>query len=77
MLKDVEIAAGGGWAMTDCIKVAVQLEKVMVEMGLVGGIKVILAAEVCEGSSQSELYRLALDKDGQGVVAGCLGWSLR
>ena len=66
MLKDVEFAAGGGWAMTDCIKVAVQLEKVMVVLGLVGGIKVVLAAEVCEGSSLSELYRLALDEDGQG-----------
>ena len=53
MLKDVEFAAGGDWAMTDCIKVAVQLEKVMVVLGLVGGIKVVLAAEVCEGSSLS------------------------
>ena len=52
--------------MTDCIKVVVQLEKVMVVLGLVGGIEVVLAAEVCEGSLLSELYRLALDEDGQG-----------
>ena len=59
--------------MTDCIKVVVQLEKVMVVLGLVGGIKVVLAAEVCEGSSLSELYRLALDEDSQ----GCGGRLLR
>ena len=32
-----------------------------------------MAAEVCEGSSLSELYRLALDEDGQ----GCGGRLLR
>ena len=64
MLKDVEFAAGGGWAMTDCIKVAVQLEKVMVVLGLVSGIKVVLAAKVCEGACLPELNRLALDGDG-------------
>ena len=40
---------------------------------MVGGIKVILAAEVCEGSLLAELYRLALDEDGQ----GCSGRLLR
>ena len=30
MLKDVEFAAGGGWAVTDCVDVTVQLEKMMV-----------------------------------------------
>ena len=30
VLEDVEFAAGGGWAMKDCVKVEVQLEKVMV-----------------------------------------------
>ena len=33
---------------------------------MVGGVKVILAAEVGEGSLLAELYRLALDEDGQG-----------
>ena len=33
---------------------------------MVGGVKVILAAKVCEGSLLAELYRLALDEDGQG-----------
>ena len=41
-------------------------------LGLVGGIKIVLAAEVCEGSSLSELYRLALDGDGQGCGARLL-----
>ena len=73
MLEDIEFAAGGDWALTDCIMVAVQLEKVMVVLGLVGGIKVVVAAEVCKGSSLSELYCLALDEDGQ----GCGGRLLR
>ena len=30
MLEDIEFAAGGGWSVTDCIEVAVQLEKVVV-----------------------------------------------
>ena len=30
MLKDIEFAAGGGWAVTYCIEVAVQLEEVVV-----------------------------------------------
>ena len=37
---------------------------------MVGGVKVILAAEVCKGSSLSELYRLALNGDGQGCGGG-------
>ena len=73
MLEDIYFAAGGGGAVTDRIEVAVQLEEVVVVLGLVGGVKVIFAAEVCEGSSLSELYRLALDEDGQ----GCGGRFLR
>ena len=30
VLEDVEFAAGGGWAVADCVEVAVQLEKMMV-----------------------------------------------
>ena len=73
MLEDIEFTAGWGWAVTDCIEVAVQLEKVVVVLGLVGGIKIVLAAKVCEGSSLSELYRIALDENGQ----GCRGRLLR
>ena len=73
MLEDIKFAAGGGWAVTDCIEVAVQLEEVVVVLGLVCGIKIVLAAEVCEGSSLSELYRLALDEDGQGCGGRLLG----
>ena len=40
---------------------------------MVGGIKVELAAEVCEGSLLSELYRLALDEDGQGCGGRLFG----
>jgi hypothetical protein len=40
---------------------------------LVGGVKVILAAEVCEGSLLAELYRLALDEDGQGCGGRLFG----
>ena len=64
MLEDIEFTAGWGWAVTDRVEVAVQLEEVVVVLGLVGGIKFVMAAEVCEGSSLSELYRLALDEDG-------------
>ena len=37
---------------------------------MVGGVKVIFAAEVCEGALLSELYRLALDEDGEERVGG-------
>ena len=30
MLEDIEFAAGGSWAVTDCVEVAVQLEEVVV-----------------------------------------------
>ena len=30
MLENIEFTTGGGWAVPDCIEVAVQLEKVMV-----------------------------------------------
>ena len=30
MLESIEFTAGGGWAVTDCIEVAVQLEEVVV-----------------------------------------------
>ena len=30
MLEDIEFNTDGGWALTDCIEVAVQLEKVVV-----------------------------------------------
>ena len=30
VLEDVEFAAGKGWAVADCVEVAVQLEKMMV-----------------------------------------------
>ena len=33
---------------------------------MVGGVKVILAAKVCEGTLLAELYCLALNEDGQG-----------
>ena len=39
---------------------------------MVGGIKVVLAAEVCEGAFLSELYRLALGEDGEGRGGGLL-----
>ena len=52
--------------MADCVKVSVQLEEMVVVLCLAGRVKVILAAEVCEGSLLAELYRLALDEDGQG-----------
>ena len=68
-----EFTAGWGWVVSDRVEVAVQLEVVVVVLGLVGGIKVVSAAEVCEGSSLSELYHLALDDDGQ----GCGGRLLR
>ena len=45
----------------------------MVVLRLVSRVKVVLAAEVGEGSLLAELYRLALDEDGQGVAVGCLG----
>jgi hypothetical protein len=62
--------------VTDRIEVAVPLEVVVV-LGLVGGVKVVLAVEVCEDSSLSELYCLALYMVmGRGVVAGCLVWTL-
>ena len=64
MLEDVEFAAGGGWAVTDCVKVAVQLEKVVVVLGLVSRVKVVLAAKVCEGTFLPELNHRALDGDG-------------
>ena len=70
MLEDIEFTAGWGWAVTDRVEVAVQLEEVVVVLGLVGGIKIVLAAELGEGSSLSELYRLSLDGDGQGCGGG-------
>ena len=33
---------------------------------MVGGVKVIFAAEVCEGTLLSELYRFTLDENGEG-----------
>ena len=30
VLEHVEFAAGGGWAVADCVEVAVQLEKMVV-----------------------------------------------
>ena len=59
--------------MADCVKVSVQLEEMVVVLRLVSRVKVILAAKVGEGSLLAELYRLALDEDGQGVEVGCLG----
>ena len=52
--------------MADCREVAVQLEKMMVVLRLGSRVKVIVAAKVGEGSLLAELYRLALDEDGQG-----------
>ena len=37
---------------------------------MVGGVKVIFAAEVGEGALLSELYRLALDEDGDWRAGG-------
>ena len=39
---------------------------------MVGGVKVIFAAEVCEGTLLSELYRLTLDENGEGRGGGLL-----
>ena len=70
MLEDIYFAAGWGWAVMDCIEVAVQLEEVAVVLGLVGGVKIVLAAEVCECSLLPEFYCLALNGDGQGCGGG-------
>jgi hypothetical protein len=35
MLKDIKFAAGWGWAVAYCVEVAVQLEKVVVMLGMV------------------------------------------
>ena len=73
VLQDIEFAAGGGGAVADCIEVAVQLEKMMVVLRLGSRVKVILAAKVGEGSLLAELYRLALDEDGQGCGGRLFG----
>ena len=39
-------------------------------LGLVGGVKIVLAAEVCESSPLPELYCFALNGDGQGCGGG-------
>ena len=39
---------------------------------MVGGVKVIFAAEVCEGALLSELYRLTLDENGERRGGGLL-----
>ena len=65
MLKDIGFTAGWGWAMADCVEVSVKLEEVVVVLGLVGRVKVVLAAKVCEGAFLPELNRLALDGNGQ------------
>ena len=39
---------------------------------MVGGVKVIFAAEVCEAALLSELYRLTLDENGEGRGGGLL-----
>ena len=70
MCEDIYFAAGRGWAVTDCIEVAVQLEEVVVVLGLVGGVMVVLAADVCEGSLLDDVYCLALNGDGQGCGGG-------
>ena len=37
-MEDIDFTAGWGWAMADCIEVAVELEEVVVVLGLVGRI---------------------------------------
>ena len=49
------------------------MEKMVVVLRLVSRVKVILAAEVGEGSLLAELYRLALDEDGQGCGGRLFG----
>ena len=41
-------------------------------LGLVGGVKVVFTAKVCEGSLLSELYCFALYGDGQWRSGGLL-----
>ena len=65
MLEDIEFTAGWGWAMADCVEVSVHLEEMVVVLGLVGRVKVVLAAKVCEVAFWPELNRLALDGNGQ------------
>ena len=48
MLEDIKFTAGWGWAVTDCMEVAAQLEEVVVVLGLVGGIKIVSAAFIWE-----------------------------
>ena len=54
MLQDIEFAAGWGWAVSDCVEVAVQLDEVVIMLGLVGRVKVVLAAKVGKGALLSE-----------------------
>jgi hypothetical protein len=70
MLEDIKFAAGCGWAVAYCVDVAVQLEEVVVMLGVVIGVKVVPAAKVCEGALLAELYGFAVDVDGEGCGGG-------
>jgi len=50
--------------------VAVQLGEVVIMLGLVGGVKVVLAAKVGEGALLSESYCFALYGNGQWCGVG-------
>ena len=52
------------------MEVAVQLDKVVIMLGLVGRVKVVLAAKVGKGALLSESDCFALDGDGQGCGGG-------
>ena len=55
------------------MEVAVQLDKVVIMLGLVGRVKVVLAAKVGKGALLSVLPWIVMVR---GVVVGCFGWTL-
>jgi hypothetical protein len=70
MLEDIDFAAGWGRAVAYCIEVTVQLEEVVVVLGLVIRVEVVPAAKVDEGAVLAELYGFAVDVDGKGCDGG-------
>ena len=76
MLQDIEFAAGWGWAVSDCVEVAVQLDEVVIMLGLVGRVKVVLAAKVGKGACCLSRIVLPWMVMARGVVVGCFGWTL-
>jgi hypothetical protein len=70
MLEDIKFAASWGWAVAYCIEVSIQLEEIVIVLGVVIGVKVVPAAKVCEGAVLAELYSFAVDVDGKGCGNG-------